>query len=110
MPHNPLIAQKRPFSGRAIQAEEAKELGIVMEVVEEAALRDRALELARSFAANPPQALRLTKRLMKAAKRMEIVDFLDYCAIFQGMCHNTEDHLEAVASMIEKRTPQFCGR
>ena len=110
MPHNPLIAQKRPFSGRAIQAEEAKELGIVMEVVEEAALRDRALELARSFAANPPQALRLTKRLMKAAKRMEIVDFLDYCAIFQGMCHNTEDHLDAVASMIEKRTPQFCGR
>jgi enoyl-CoA hydratase/carnithine racemase len=103
-------AAELTFSGRAIQAQEAKELGIVLEVVDGIALMDRAMELARSFASKPPQALRLTKRLMKAARRMELPDFLDHCAVFQGMCHNTEDHIEAVASMLEKRPPQFSGR
>lgn len=103
-------AAELTFSGRAIQAEEAKELGIVLEVVEGIVLMDRAMALARSFATKPPQALRLTKRLMKAARRMELPDFLDHCAVFQGMCHNTEDHLEAVASMLVKRSPQFYGR
>jgi enoyl-CoA hydratase/carnithine racemase len=103
-------AAELTFSGRAIQAQEAKELGIVLEVVEDIVLMDRAMELARSFASKPPQALRLTKRLMKAARRMELPDFLDHCAVFQGMCHNTEDHIEAVASMLEKRPPQFSGR
>lgn len=32
------------------------------------------------------------------------------CAAFQGMCHNTQDHLEAVGAMLEKRRPQFVGR
>ena len=98
------------FSGRVISAEEAKELGIVLEVVMGIALVERAQEMARSFAAKPPQALRMTKRLMQSAQRMELPDFLDHCAVFQGMCHNTEDHLEAVAAMLEKRAPRFSGR
>jgi enoyl-CoA hydratase/carnithine racemase len=71
---------------------------------------ERAQALAASFAAKPPQALRLTKRLMKSAQRMELGDFLEHCAVFQGMCHNTEDHLEAVSAMLDKRAPNFQGR
>lgn len=103
-------AAELTFSGRVISAEEAKELGIVLEVVMGIALVERAQEMARSFAAKPPQALRMTKRLMQSAQRMELPDFLDHCAVFQGMCHNTEDHLEAVAAMLEKRAPRFSGR
>lgn len=103
-------AAELTFSGRTIHAEEARALGIVMEIVEEPELIGRALELARIFAAKPPQALRLTKRLMKAARRMELVEFLDHCAVIQGMCHNSQDHIEAVASMIEKRVPKYNGR
>lgn len=103
-------AAELTFSGRVLKAEEAKDLGIVLDVVPGAALLERAQQLAASFAAKPPQALRLTKRLMKSAQRMELRDFLDHCAAFQGMCHNTEDHLEAVAAMLEKRAPQFVGR
>jgi len=47
---------------------------------------------------------------MQSAQRMARGDFLDHCAAFQGICHHTEDHLEAVASMLEKRAPSFSGR
>ena len=50
----------------------------------------------------PPKALRLTKRLMKMAQRMELKDFLDLCACFQGMCHNEPEHLEAVQRMRQR--------
>jgi len=29
-------------------------------------------------------------------------DFLDICAVFQGMCHNNPEHLVAVNKMLEK--------
>ncbi len=66
--------------------------------------------MAESFSAKPPQALRLAKRPMKSAQRMELPDFLDQCAMFQGVCHNTADHLEAVAAFLEKRPAKFTGR
>ena len=50
----------------------------------------------------PPKALRLTKRLMKMAQRMELKDFLDLCAAFQGMCHNEPEHLAAVQRMLAR--------
>ncbi|MEE3117809.1 MAG: enoyl-CoA hydratase, partial [Pseudomonadota bacterium] len=52
------------------------------------------------MAEQPPKATRLTKRLMKMAQRMELKDFLDLCACFQGMCHNEPEHLEAVNGML----------
>ena len=85
-----LIGYQQAFeltlSGRIIDAAEAKSLGVVLEVVAPEHLMVRATELASRFAAQPPKALRLTKRLMKMAQRMELKDFLDLCATFQGMC------------------------
>nr|WP_163503726.1 enoyl-CoA hydratase-related protein [Halomonas socia] len=101
-----LIGYQRAFeltlSGRVIGAEEARDYGIVLEVVEHDALMSRVGELAAQFAAQPPKATRLTKRLMKQGSRMELKDFLDLCATFQGLCHNEPEHLEAVQRMLEK--------
>lgn len=100
-----LIGYQRAFeltlSGRIIDAEEARALGIVLEVVEPDALAAAAGAHATRFAAQPPKALRLTKRLMKMAQRMELKDFLDLCAAFQGMCHNEAEHLEAVQRFLK---------
>ena len=103
-------AAELTFSGRVLKADEALAMGIVLEVLPAAELLPRALQLAASFASKPPQALRLAKRLMKSAQRLELRDFLDHCAVFQGMCHNTQDHLEAVGAMLAKRAPVFSGR
>ncbi|KAB8045154.1 enoyl-CoA hydratase-related protein [Janthinobacterium aquaticum] len=103
-------AAELTFSGRVFGAAEAQAMGIVLEVLEPAELMPRAQALAASFAAKPPQALRMSKRLMKLAQRQELPDFLDHCAVLQGICHNTQDHLEAVGAFLEKRSAQFVGR
>ena len=101
-----LIGYQQAFeltlSGRIIDANEAKSLGVVLDVVPHDQLLTRAGEIAKRFAAQPPKALRLTKRLMKMAQRMELKDFLDLCATFQGMCHNEPEHLAAVQRMLQK--------
>lgn len=101
------IGYQRAFeltlSGRIIDATEALALGIVLDVVAPDQLLTRAVQLADRFAAQPPKALRLTKRLMKLAQRMELKDFLDLCAAFQGMCHNEPEHLAAVQRFLAKQ-------
>ena len=103
-------AAELTFSGRVMDAEEALAMGIVLKVVDDDAVLDEVRRMARGFAAKPPQALRYAKRLMKLAQRSELPDFLDSCALFQGICHNTEDQLEAVNAFMEKRKPEFNGR
>lgn len=90
------------FTGRVFTAEEAFEMGLVLEVVEPDQLMERVGAYAAEIAAKPPAAMRLTKRLMKAAQRMEIKDFLDFCAVFQGMCHNSEEHFGAVNRVLAR--------
>jgi enoyl-CoA hydratase/carnithine racemase len=102
-------AAELTFSGRILQADEAKAAGLVLETLPPAQLAASALALARSIAVKPPQAVRMTKRLMKSASRMELPDFLELCAVFQGICHNTADHREAVAAFLDKREPRFVG-
>ncbi|AQU82223.1 MAG: enoyl-CoA hydratase/isomerase family protein [Halomonas sp.] len=98
------IGYQRAFeltlSGRIITADEALTYGVVLEVVEPDALMNAAMTHATRIAAQPPKAARLTKRLMKMAPNMELKGFLDVCAVFQGMCHNEPEHLEAVERLL----------
>ncbi|MEQ8652343.1 MAG: enoyl-CoA hydratase-related protein [Kiloniellales bacterium] len=98
------------FTGRVVKAEEALELGLLLKITTPEDLMSEALAYAQTVAAKPPQALRYAKRLMKSAQRMELRDFLDLCATLQGVCHNSEDHLEAVTAFLEKRPPVLQGR
>lgn len=100
-------AAELTFSGRTFMGHEAKVMGIVLEVVGAEQLMEVCTTMAEGFARKSPRALRLTKRLMKSAQRMELPDFLDQCALFQGMCHNSEDHIEALTATLEKRQPRF---
>jgi enoyl-CoA hydratase/carnithine racemase len=98
------------LTGRLVKADEALDIGLLLEVVEPDNLLPRAMTLATRIASQPPLALRLTTRLLKAAQRMELPDFLDLCASYQGMAHHTEDHKEAVDAFIEKRQGNYSGR
>jgi len=103
-------AAELTFTGRTIDATEAHSLGLLLEVTSPDELMPRTLALAKSIARQPPQALRYTKRLLKTAQRVQLPDFLDLCATFQGICHNTDDHLEAVSAFMERRPPTFYGK
>ncbi|HYK12509.1 MAG TPA: enoyl-CoA hydratase-related protein, partial [Burkholderiales bacterium] len=60
-------AAELTLTGRIIKADEAKALGLLLEVTEPDALIARARELAGKIAAKPPLAVRYAKRLLKLA-------------------------------------------
>jgi enoyl-CoA hydratase/carnithine racemase len=103
-------AAELTFSGRIVKAEEAKELGILLEVTAPDALLQRAREIAADIAAKPTIAVRYAKRLLKLAQMQPLAEHLDLCASFQAMCHKTEDHAEALAAFFEKRSGKFNAR
>jgi enoyl-CoA hydratase/carnithine racemase len=99
------------FTGRLIGAKEALEAGLVLKVVPPEQLMLTAMELAREIASKPPHTLRLAKVLYRQGMRStNIRDFLDTCAGFQALCHHTEDHMEAVRALLEKRPGVYLGR
>lgn len=97
------------FSGRIVEADEALELGMVLEVVPHDQLLDRARARAAVIAAKPPRTVRTAKRLMRNAERMDLPDFLNTAAGYQALMHQTTDHQEALASFMEKRKPTYTG-
>lgn len=103
-------AAELTFSGRLMKVDEAMQLGLLLECVETEELMNKAKSIALEFAAKPPQALRMTKRLMKSAQRMELPDFLDLCSSYQAACHNTEDHSHALDAFLNKTTGKFTGK
>ena len=95
--------------GCIVEAEEALELGMVLEVVPHDQLMARARERAAVIAAKPPRTVRTAKRLMRNAERMDLPDFLNTAAGYQALMHQTADHHEALAAFLEKRKPTFTG-
>lgn len=97
------------FTGDQLDAATALDIGLVSRVVPDAALLDEALALATRIAANPPRALRLTKRLLREAQHLRMSDVLELSAAYQAIAHETADHREALNAMIERRAPVFTG-
>ena len=103
-------AAELTLTGRIIKADEAKTLGILLEVTEPGELMAAAKKLAGKIAAKPPQAIRYAKRLLKLAQRQNLEEHLDACSAFQAICHKTEDHQEALQAFFDKRKGEFKGR
>ena len=103
-------AAELTFTGRVVNAEEAKELGMVLKVVEPDQLLAEAHALAATIASKPPRTLRLGKRILKQATRTSLADFLDICAVTQSVVQTTEDHKEAMTAFFEKRDPTYKGQ
>ncbi|WP_040834656.1 crotonase/enoyl-CoA hydratase family protein [Nocardia brevicatena] len=102
-------ANRMAFTGAAIDAATALEWGMVNEVVEPDRLLDAAHELAVEIAANPPHALRMTKRLLREGQHQSLESLLELSAAMQALTHYTADHDEAVAAVLERRAPRFTG-
>lgn len=97
------------FTGEAIDAETALAWGLVNRVVAPGALMDEAMALADRIAAQPPRALRMAKSLLRQGRDANFDQLLEMSAAVQALAHLTEDHLEGVRAVIEKRPGTFRG-
>lgn len=102
-------AAEMALTGDMIDAREALACGLVSQVVPDAELMDAAHALARRIAANPPHAVRMTKRLLWEGRRSDLASLLEMAAAMQATAHTTNDHAEAVDAFLAKRAPQFGG-
>lgn len=99
----PQRAAELTFSGRLINAEQALDYGLLLQITPSEELLDTAVAMAKTFASKPRHALRISKRLLQAGQRLPLQDFLDYCASQQSLCHGSDQHLEALAAMLNNQ-------
>ena len=104
------VACEMSFTGDVLDAEAARAVRLVSRVVPHEGLMQAARDLAGRIAANPPEVLRMTKRLLRESEHVRLSTLLEMSAAYQALAHSTEDHKEAVSALLEKRKPSFTGR
>ena len=98
------------FTGDLIDADTALSWGLVSELHEPDALMAAAQETAERICKQPPNSLRMTKKLMREGMNTSFETIMEMSAAMQILVHQTEDHAEAVDAFFEKREATFTGR
>jgi enoyl-CoA hydratase len=102
-------------TGRLFEFEEARDMGLVSEVVEAAdaeAFLEKVRQKAREFVP-PARASRAVGLIKRAVQTGAEVSFLDALALereLQQQLFESEDAREGLAAHLEKRKPSFKGR
>lgn len=98
------------FTGDQLDSGEALACGLVSKVVPDDQLMAEAMKVAQRIAVNPPISVRMTKQLIREGQRMELDTHLQLAAVAQATVQRTNDHVEAMAAIFEKRDPVFLAR
>src|SRR6202140_1240905 len=93
------------LTGRIIEAAEAKEFGMVTEVVPSEHLMERAIALADELIAASPNSLTRAKHLLTTAAAAGVDHDLERAILENARIRCTPDFKEGVASFLEKRKP-----
>jgi enoyl-CoA hydratase len=102
-------AKEMILAGTRWDALQAKQAGLVTEVVPAEALHDAARRLAARVLERGPLATRLAKSALNAAGRLPLDEGLAYECALQGLAFESKDKLEGTTAFLEKRRPQFTG-
>jgi enoyl-CoA hydratase/carnithine racemase len=102
-------ASEMSFTGETIGPDLAASWGLVSRVVPGDGLLAAAHELAERIAVNPPDAVRMTKRLLREAMHTRLDTLLEMAAAFQSLSHQSDDHRRAVAAFLSRRAAESKG-
>lgn len=100
-------ARELIYSAREVGAEEAKALGIALEVLPADALLARAQALARSFCGASGVAVAMTRKALQMSLQTDLAAMLEYEATAQGVAATSDYLKEAARRFMAKEPAQF---
>jgi enoyl-CoA hydratase/carnithine racemase len=96
--------------GGEVDADRAAEIGLVTRVVDDGALTNEAMTLARRLAEGPAIAFAATKLLLAREQDTDLAGSLELEAMTQALLMTSEDHREFYRAFTEGRDPRWTGR
>jgi len=93
-------AAELAFTARTIDADTAVAYGVLLSVHDDVV--GAAASLGGEIASRPGHSLRLTKRLLRHARTMDLDGFLDLTAALQALAHTTDEHHAALERYLQR--------
>ncbi len=97
------------LTGRICDAEEARQLGLVSQIIEPERLMDTARARAAGLLESSPTSVSRTKRLITDTAAAEVDRALERAIVENAGIRATSDFREGLTSFLEKRTPKWTG-
>jgi enoyl-CoA hydratase len=97
------------LTGRSVDAEEARSLGLVTRVHPDAEFAEAVQEIADGIAATAPVPSRYTTAALRNGGHLDLESAIQWEALAQPITLATEDLQEGVRAAREKRPPSFRG-
>lgn len=98
------------YLGRDLTADQAKEYGILNEVVPDTDLMAVTRDWAGEIAANAPLAIQAMKKLFRAGQNEDFRSHAEHVLLQLVALMRTQDFQEGLLSFMERRAPEFEGR
>jgi enoyl-CoA hydratase/carnithine racemase len=104
------IATELMYTGAFIEAQRAKEVGLVSRVVPDDALDKAAMDYVEAMLRTAPLGLRMTKQTLNTVLNVnDLSAVIDLEERAQSICGRGPDFEEAMRAFLEKREPRYGG-
>ena len=101
------IAKELIFTGRQVNAEEAKSIGLINKVVPSDLLLEESMKMMNQIVEKAPIAIRYAKVVINKGIDMDLKNALELEKDIAGLTFATRDKQEGMNAFIEKRKPVF---
>ena len=103
-------AKELLYLGDMIDAEIAERYGLVYRVVPQADLMDEAITMAKKLASKPTVAMQVLKNTINTGINLDLASATDYEIKNFLIAFASEDRVEGMKGLLEKRKPVFQGK
>ncbi len=103
-------ALRMALTGEPVTAADAKEIGIVSDVVPDGQALDAATAMATAIAAQPPLNVRAVRKIARHAEAAPLGTAIELERTTFQLLFDTADHAEGITAFLDKRAPRYEGR
>ncbi|GAB3434810.1 enoyl-CoA hydratase-related protein [Actinophytocola sediminis] len=98
------------LTGRTVDAFEARDLGLVHRIVPAERVVAAAAAVAGEIAANGPLAVRAARAALRRSEESPLSAALEFERQQLLLMLTSDDHVEGITALLDKRAPRFAGR